>query len=163
MDKKITKGLAVGALIGGAVTGFALSKQGRALGKKVTEYAEELYQELSKKAFDLAEMSKEKYEELVERVGKEYAQKKQLAESAQKDLVKKLKAKWSDYQVDILFRELKKSFKRVGEKSKASYIELVEEVVSDYAKHKKLVKVTKEKITKDLTARWSEIKKTLEK
>lgn len=162
MDKKLKKGLVAGALIGGAVAGFAMSKTGRALGKKVASMAEELYQELTKKAMDLAEMSREKYEELAERLAEEYAEKKELALSAKKDLVKKLKAKWADYQVDALYRELKKSFKRVGDKSKEAYTELVEEVVNEYGKQKKLAGAMKDKMMRDLKARWREMKESME-
>lgn len=162
MDKKIKKSLAVGALIGGAVAGFAMSKTGRNLGRKIAVEAEELYVQLTKKAGMLADMSKEKYEELAERIGDEYAKKKQMAVAAQKDLVKKLKAKWADYQVDTLYRELQKSFKRVGDKSKEAYAELVEEVVSEYGKQKKLAGVMRAKLERDLKARWKDLKKTTE-
>jgi gas vesicle protein len=157
MDKKIKKGLAVGALIGGAVAGFAMSNTGRKLGKKIAIEAEDLYTELSKKAGMLADMSKEKYEELAERIGEEYAKKKQMAVAAQKDLVKKLKAKWVDYQVDALYRELQKSFKRIGDKSKEAYTTLVEEVVVEYGKQKKLAGAMRLKLERDLKARWKEI------
>lgn len=157
MDKKIKKGLAVGALIGGAVAGFAMSKTGRKLGKKIAVEAEDLYAELSKKAGMLADMSKEKYEELAERIGEEYAKKKQMAVAAQKDLVKKLKAKWADYQVDALYRELQKSFKRIGDKSKEAYAALVEEVVAEYGKQKKLAGTMRLKLERDLKSRWKEI------
>lgn len=163
MDKKLKKGLVAGALIGGAVTGFAMSKTGRALGKKIAAIAEELYQELQKKAGDLAEMSKEKYEEVAERIGEEYAKKKELALAAKKDLIKKLKAKWADYQVDALYRELKKSFKRVGDKSKEAYGELVEEVMSEYGKQKKLAGAVRDKMMRDLKARWREMRESMEK
>jgi ribosomal protein L16 Arg81 hydroxylase len=163
MNKKLTKGLVAGALIGGAVTGFAMSKQGRALGKKIASSAEELYRELQKKAGDLAEMSKDTYEELVERISEEYAEKKELAHDAKEKLIKQLKAKWNDYQVDTLYRELKKSYKRLEDKSKTSYTELVEEVVKEYGKNKKLTSAVKEKIVRDLKSRWSEIKETMAK
>jgi gas vesicle protein len=64
MDKNLKKGLVVGGLVGGALAGFAMSKTGRALGKKIAEYADELYQELQKKAGDLADVTKEKFENL---------------------------------------------------------------------------------------------------
>jgi hypothetical protein len=122
-----------------------MSKTGRALGKKIAEYADELYQELQKKAGDLADVTKEKYEELVERMATEFAEKKELALDAKDKLIKQLKAKWSDYEVDTLYRELKKSFKKLEDKSKSAYAELVEEAVGEYGKQKKLAGAVKEK------------------
>jgi hypothetical protein len=102
--------------------------------------------QLQKKAGDLADVTKEKYEELVERMATEFAEKKELALDAKDKLIKQLKAKWSDYEVDTLYRELKKSFKKLEDKSKSAYAELVEEAVGEYGKQKKLAGAVKEKM-----------------
>lgn len=88
--RTINKVLLTGALIGGSALGFAVTKPGKALRKRIAEAASDLYKYLETTVDNLKEYTQDQYEDLVETVVSAYASQKKLASDVVKALKKEL-------------------------------------------------------------------------
>lgn len=162
MDKKFTKGLLIGALIGGAAVGIAQSKRGKEMRAKIMKSAEEIFVDLRKQLEQLTAVSKEKFNELAERAVEEYARQKELALEMKDKIVDRLREKWEESEQKKLFKEIKRRFTEAGEKTEAAYRDLVEEMGGDYVQKRGLGFADKSRLMRELKKRWDEMKESLE-
>ncbi len=98
------RGLILGGAVGAFLTWLNATPQGKEMRAKIMMHLEPLYDELKASIKQLEGPTQEMWDALVERAVAEYADKKELAEEVQNNLVKQLKKKWSQLQ-----KELKKS------------------------------------------------------
>ncbi len=94
----------MGGAVGAFLTWLNATPQGKEMRAKIMMHLEPLYDELKASIKQLEGPTQEMWDALVERAVAEYADKKELAEEVQNNLVKQLKKKWSQLQ-----KELKKS------------------------------------------------------
>lgn len=156
-SSQLKKGLVVGGLLGGLVTGFLMSKKGKELRAQAQEYAEEMYAELVKKAGELTELSQEKFDELVELLAKEYAKKKEMAAEVKDQVVEALKERWEHVQVEGLFKKVRVEYRALEKQTRENYLDLVEKMVMAYAREKKLAQASVTHIQRELKKRWHDV------
>jgi Holliday junction resolvase RusA-like endonuclease len=101
MGHKFTKGFILGGLLMAAATVvFAMSKEGRALTKKLKEDIKQLTTHLKENLGRLRDVTKEDFDELVTTLVDEYAAKKKISDDSKIKLVNILKSKWSEIKLE---------------------------------------------------------------
>jgi gas vesicle protein len=157
-DENFKKGLLIGGLLAGVLVAFGMSKKGKELREKVLEYSEDLYNEVRRRALEWGETTREAYDEIVGRVGEEFARRKGMALEMKNTLVERLKEKWDEFQVDMLFGKVKNRFKDAADKSREGFDRVVHEVVDEYEKRKDLSGLIKYRLVRNLKRKWDELK-----
>jgi hypothetical protein len=94
-----------GLLVGAAVVGYAMSKEGQELTKKIKEDLEPLAKHMKKHCSRFREDAKEDFEELADTLVEAYAKKKKLSMEAKDAFISALKTKWQDVEREHLNKD----------------------------------------------------------
>lgn len=98
---RFKKGLFLGGLLGAGLAWLNISPKGKELRDKMIGHVEPLYNELKESLKKLEGPTHEMYDALVERAVEEYAAKKELALDVKNNLIKELKKKWQELEMEI--------------------------------------------------------------
>lgn len=160
MDKNFKKGLVIGGLIGGTLIALAQTKKGRELRLRAMRSAEEIFGELQREVGEIAAVSMEKFNELAERAAEEYIKKKNMALEMKDTIKERLQEKWHEMQREELFREIRRQFSELPDKTEDAYRELVSRLTEEYAEKKEFGLAAKNKLLREFTKRWEEVKES---
>jgi gas vesicle protein len=105
--KKFLSGLALGALLGGALGLFVSPGKGKQNRAKFNKLSKQVSEKLVKDVSKLSKLGKKEYEDIVENIIKKYSKEDLMTQSAWKEIGKELKLRWNDIQ-----KEVKKSSKK---------------------------------------------------
>jgi gas vesicle protein len=161
-NKNFKKGLVLGGILGGLAVAFGMSKKGKELQNKAADYAQELYKEVQAKMAELGDSSKELYADLVKRSVDEFAKRKGMALEMKEDIVEKLRDKWNEMQMEMLFKKVKNRFADAAEKTQEEFENIVHAVADEYENAKDVAGYAKYRIVRDLKKRWNEVNDTKE-
>ncbi len=157
MDKKLTKGLIAGGIIGGLVASLFMTKKGKQIRQQAMDYAEDLYDEMRKRAGELSELSWDKLEEVAKTVVKEYGKKKAWAVDVQEDIVEGIKERWLSFKADELFDKVKAEYAEAKQQTKENFTRIAEDIVSAYAEEKKIGARAKNQLMRELRKRYADL------
>jgi glutamyl-tRNA reductase len=144
--------------LGGTLVALLTCKKSRELGTKVWDYANDIYDELQKRAGEFGDLSAEKFHDLATQAAEEFANKKELALTVKDKIVEQLENKWNSYHVEQLFSDIEKQFNQAQEKTEKTYQDLVDKIGGEFAHKKQLAESAKNKMLRELRGRWKELK-----
>jgi gas vesicle protein len=157
-NKNFKKGFLLGGLLGGLAVALGMSKKGKELQSKAADYAQDLYKEVQAKMMELGESSKDMYNDLVKRSVEEFAKRKGMAVEMKEDLMEKLREKWNELQMEMLFKKVKSRFADAKEKTQEEFENAVHAVADEYENAKDVAGYAKYRIVRELKKRWKEVK-----
>lgn len=156
-NKNFKKGLVLGSILGGLAVALGMSKKGKELQSKAADHAQELYKEVQAKMAELGDSSKELYADLVKRSVDEFAKRKGMAIEMKEDIVERLRAKWNEMQMEMLFKKVKNRYGEAKEKTQEEFENIVHAVADEYENAKDVAGYAKYRIVRELKKRWKEI------
>lgn len=98
---KFKRGLFFGSLLGAGIVWLNTTVKGKQIREKILTHVDLLYGELKESIKQLDGPTQEMYDALVERAAAEYADKKQMAGEYKNMLIKELKKKWDDLEIEL--------------------------------------------------------------
>ncbi len=99
--KKFLGGLALGALIGGALGLFLSPGKGKENRAKFQKVSKQLSEKLVADVAKLKKIGKEEYEEIVENLIKKYSKSDLMSVAAWEEIGQELKLRWKDIQKEL--------------------------------------------------------------
>lgn len=158
MNSGFKKGLAFGALIGGAMLALSKTKKGKQITKKVHVELEDLYDKMGGRLAELGDATRETYDDAVDTMVDLYAKNKKLSSSTAEYLADELKKRWQNIQARVLYADLKAEFTDVAKVSRKSFEKAADDLVKKYAKEKALTKKAVTDLSRMLKNRWQDFK-----
>jgi len=99
--KKFLSGLALGALLGSAISVFFNPKSGKKNRDKFNKVSKTVSQQLIKEVAKAKKLGKKEYETIVENIVKKYSKEDLLTADAWGEIMNELKLRWTDIQKEI--------------------------------------------------------------
>ena len=106
--KKFLGGLALGAILGGALGLFVSPGKGKENREKFKKVSKKVSEELIVNVTKLKTVGKKEYEEIVENIVKKYQKDDLLSLAAWTEIASELKLRWKDIQKEMKKNEPKK-------------------------------------------------------
>lgn len=158
MNSGFKKGLAFGALIGGAMLALNKTKKGKEITKKVHAELEDLYDKMGSRIAELGDATRETYEDAVDTMVELYAKNKRLSGSTAEYLADELKKRWQYIQARALYADLKNELSDAAKISRKSFDKAADDLVKKYAKEKSLTKKAVSDLSRLVKNRWEDFK-----
>lgn len=158
MNSGFKKGLAFGALIGGAMLALSKTKKGKQITKKIHVELEDLYDKMGGRLAELGDATRETYDDAVDTMVDLYAKNKKLSSSTAEYLTDELKKRWQNIQARVLYADLKAEFTDAAKVSRKSFEKAADDLVKKYAKEKALTKKAVTDLSRMLKNRWQDFK-----
>ena len=158
MNSGFKKGLAFGALIGGAMLALTKTKKGKEITKKVQVELEDLYDKMGHRIAELGDATRETYDDAVDTMVELYAKNKKLSAGTADYLADELKKRWHYIQARALYADLKAEFSDAAKVSRKSFDKAADDLVKKYAKQKTLTKKAATDLNRMLKNRWQDFK-----
>jgi len=106
--KKFLGGLALGALIGGALGLFLSPGKGKENREKFKKVSKQLSEKLVDEVAKLKTVGQKEYEQVVENLIKKYSKSDLLSVAAWEEIAKELKLRWKDIQKEMGVKKIAK-------------------------------------------------------
>ncbi len=156
------KGMLLGGLVGGTIVGLLMTEKGRMLRRNLQSDILELSKQIQMRTKEFGDTTQEMYEELVDTAVEEYVKRKDMALEMKDIIIRELKRKWWDFQVYMLYGQVKRKLDNVLDVTENKFNEFAAEVVGEYAEKKSLVGYWKNKLLREVKKKWDTYKEESE-